>query len=196
MNADDREKLSIELCRLWPKRFEDAELRDWETRLDRYRLDDVLTALNDYKNSSKFRPQVSEILGRLKGKEATGTAVSTPIGMNFVQVLRQQNEQYRGRSDAEVILRYWRAIWWRYRDDADKRTPMPEQSAEVKARFDQQRDAMETKCRTSCQHSLFHAGKTVDEAAQLAAWIFSPPDQFRTLLEELRLEHHEAGVKS
>ena len=69
MTHDECERLSSKLCQMWPRKFQDSELADWCERMDRYPIGAVLGALDEHRNSSKFKPQPSEILARLKGKE-------------------------------------------------------------------------------------------------------------------------------
>jgi hypothetical protein len=122
MNDDERERLSAKLCQMWPRKFQDSELADWCARVDRYRIGDVLGALDEHRNTSKFKPQPSEILARLKGKEQ-GRDDADPGARegSWADVRRRQNPQWAGRSDREVALRYWRSLWFRKKAMVDAR---------------------------------------------------------------------------
>ncbi len=114
MNADDLEKLSVELCRLWPRKFTDDELADWGTRFSRYMIGDVLRALDSHKNGKPFAPKVNEILAVVKGKERREES-DDPCDRegSWADVRRRQNPQWVNCTDAEVALRYWRSLWFR-----------------------------------------------------------------------------------
>src|SRR5688572_24219843 len=86
MNAIDRGELLSALCRLWPRKFTDDELEDFYQRMMPYRISDVLAALDEFKSNNKFRPQVSEILGRLKGKDLLR---EKPRDLSHAQIIRR-----------------------------------------------------------------------------------------------------------
>lgn len=189
MTPNDRETVSVLLCRLWPGKFRDEELVDICDRLDNYRARDITAAVNAHKNEKPFRPQVNELLARLKGKE-TGEAVPRGQLDDLTTAIRKQRPELESASDVEVLVRYWRGDWFRYKVSADRRrSQIPEGAAFDKSRAEH--DARELAARyrvhTSCVNSLGAVG--VDETSAKAwadAALDPSADYFARCLDELR----------
>ena len=124
MLPSEREKIMVEMCLMWPSKYADAELEDFCNRVMRFTQADVLRALNEHKNTQKFAPKISEILGKLKGREVeakTGEARTDSLP----QALRRSNPHWQHlRDDREVLMRYWRSVWFRYAIEAEKRSTL------------------------------------------------------------------------
>ncbi len=190
MTPDEREKISVQMCLMWPRKFDESTLTDWFMRIGGYRADDVLRALNEHKNSSKFCPQVSEILAKLKGKEERNENETTVKVDDFATAMRKNNSAWKNCNDQEVILRYWRSIWTRYDYAAAARLQqIPKQGSEKAVAWHvAQVDGYRTRCRVSCVNCLASTGMVADLADRTAEFIFAAPDDFRLALAEVRGE--------
>lgn len=118
MNATEEAEIVELLARLWPRAFTVEERDDFARRVNRYSVFDVRKAIDGHKNVSKFAPKVSEILAQLRGKVEQGAPADekTP---SWVQCVRDAaarwNSAAQSMADDEIIFRYHRCIWIKYR---------------------------------------------------------------------------------
>jgi hypothetical protein len=178
MNDADTKQLSAELCKRWKGKLTRDDLAYWARELGDYAIVDVTEALTKFKNSSRFLPKVSEIRGllpqRVDGSQAPKTLADKEG--SFADVLRRQNRQYAGRSDAEVYLRYHRSLWVAYGGEKS-RNP----------------DSVKRQLNSGCINNLMNIPKTLEQAEQLATFIYDSPEMFRNLLNELRETEPKPG---
>lgn len=193
MNPTEREMVSVALCRLWPGKFRDVELVDICDRLDAYRGRDVVAAINAHKNEKPFRPQVNELLARLKGKE-TGAAAGLPKHDSLAEAVRKQRPEMEGVPEAEVVLRHWRSEWFRYKARADGRragmelafarnkTPKPTRATLTRA-HDRNAASFRKRCVVGCTGCLVFAGADSTMARRYAmAAVKADAGTFRHIL--------------
>ncbi len=178
MSDDEQEKLWVELCRLWPNKYQDGELSDWSERTAKYPLREVLAALSRHKGASKFAPKVSEILAALKGKELRPD--DDGRGRSLAQIRRAEwqdaGHAVAGMHDWEIVLRNYRGHWRRYARDADQRRAQIVAGAAERgvdpdlaaAWHDQQAAGARTMNLTHCFGSLVAHGMAADDARRAA----------------------------
>lgn len=204
MTPDDSKQLAAELCKRWKGKLTREDLAYWARELDDHGIPEIVEALTKFRNSSRFVPKVSEIKKLLPRRvDAPTEAVNEG---SFADVLRRPSgSRFKGQSDAEVYLRYWRSVWYTYKPGADQRIVAMRQAAEqvntpeVRARlgvFESQYAGMKEKCRSGCAGNLTMIPVDRKEAERLADRIFDPPDFFRMVLAEIRQQPSKADVEA
>jgi hypothetical protein len=188
---DDRDNLIGFMCTCWPSKFTDSELRDFVTRFEDFRYEDVHGALDAHKNGCKFKPSVAEIRERLKGKRIQAEPeVKWP---SLADVIRATMPGLERVSDEEAYIRFYRAQWWRYREDAARReSQMPDipMFAASRAWHEQQRSGALKRAKALCTHALANLEHVGSERAEIMAeWLDADPQAFRGFLFELRSGH-------
>jgi phosphoglycolate phosphatase-like HAD superfamily hydrolase len=196
MRELDMERFMVEMCRMWPGKFQDAELQDFFARLRKFRLEDVLGAMNEHKNTSKFAPRVSELLARLKGKEIYGQdhAPEPKKDMPWPEIIRRNNPHLGNCSDAEAILRFYRSEWSTYAHNANQRMvglPNIPAAERMRERAKQQAEGCRRQCANGCLSALVAMGVDYEAAARWSACLMSPRPEFEQALDDLR----ERGIE-
>lgn len=204
MSPEELKQLDREICNRWPKKFNAADLNYWRNQMCDYVLADVVEALTKFRNTSAFRPKPPEIIKLMPRRP--GQDLQAPE-RPFAEIVRGQMGISKERSGREVLMRYWRSVWWQYKLNADLRREAMELSVKVSAErqqvpeadvrskpafvemvetHDRQREGMLQKCLRGCVCSLVNEGLTPKEAADYADWIETHPDAFKGFLSDLR----------
>lgn len=173
MTTDDREKLMVEMSLKWPGKFSDTDLAYWCRELDAFDVQAVILTVTAWKCESKFVPKLPEIKARLA--KHSGAVVrrnqsryQTCIAMGIVQ----SNPSMDGRPEAELILRYHRYWFFRYR-----KSIVSEDGHE--SEIDRQRiDACLRTRKSQCIVDLMGAGHEKAMAETLSDWIDAPKPDF------------------
>jgi hypothetical protein len=183
MFTGDNETLAVEMCKKWPGKFTDQDLKHWCSELHRFRIDDVLHVLTSYKAECKYVPKLPEIRGRLAKR--SGSVVTQ--AQRYVTVLARDvagaNPHLQGKPEAELILRYHRRWWCQYRADSERRAAV--QAAKGKATEQVYRDRRLESIRGECVRDLCSAGIAASVAEQIASCVDWPQYQFDEAIADL-----------
>jgi hypothetical protein len=182
-----------------------AALRSWG-------LDDVVTALNKFKEHQPLRPEdrrrsSSSCRGMVGDEQKKAAVAEQP----FSEMVAAQMGIQKSVSPIEKLMRYWRQLWWTYKTNAERRrasmdlaTAMVAEReacdvADVRGRrsfvesvatWEAQFKGALNKCVISCAACIVAEveGMTIEKARDYADWIETNPDQFRSFLAALRAE--------
>lgn len=206
MSPEELKNLDREICRRWPKKFNGEELGRWRQSLVDWSMEEVVAGLNKFKDTSRFVPKIGEIIKLLPQRVGHEQVIHEP---SFSDVTRRHMRIGKERSDAEVIMRYWRSVWWQYKSNADIRRASMDLAAKVAAErenvpeleirsrkafaqmivlWDAQLKGTLTQSLNGCVCMLVNEGMPVTQARDYADWIEVSPDQFRGFLSDLRSE--------
>lgn len=191
MNPDEKKKLAKELCRRWGKAFDGPEIQRWAHELDDRPLDDVIAALTKYYDGNRFAPKLPDIVKLLPSSTTTSTSQGEG---GFADVMRRTHFHLRNvENDTEVIVRYWRSVWFMYEPGASRRLEAIRDAGADVTEFQRQFENTKRGILQRCVNTLATEAKTEDgkpltrlEAERMAEFIFASPEMFRMLLSELR----------
>ncbi len=205
MTNDDQKTLRMELCRRWPKKFNKDDLDYWCEQMRGQNIEEVKTALTKFRNTSAFRPkppEIFKIMPRRVGQEQQASAERS-----FADITREHLNISKDRSAVEVLMRYWRGVWWQYKTNSDNRRASMDLAAKVSAEresvpeseirsrkafssmiemWEAQAKGALDKCLSGCVAMLANEGLPINQARDYADWIEVTPDQFRGFLSDLR----------
>lgn len=212
MKADEAKNLARSLAKLFPGSMANEEqARACAREFMKYDAAHVRRAIDDHHRTREFIsfPELYKACAEVPLPTAPTTRQSIPP-MTFAQVIRQQWPELEKRKDAEVVLRFWRADWHRYKQDSDQRLASILRSIEggrfakmmkdrghsddfiaasqqrVMDMHERQENGYRDKVRNGCTSGLVGTGMTMEDAASWAEACFSDADYFRTALADLR----------
>lgn len=214
MTHDEAKNLVKKLNALFNGQINVEQAKLAVKRLSVFEKKDVNRAIEEHREQFEFVnwPELYKACEPVAAPTpATATANRPAIpDMTFAQVIRQQRPDLTQAKDQEVVLRFWRGDWWRYKSAADRRLQCltdAMQSGEARARLmekgytDEQvtklheqvlatHDNNETgyrrKVEGQCRGCLLSAGMGADVVDGWVQTVFSDPDHFRMCLSELR----------
>lgn len=185
MTSDDREQLSVELCRKWPGKFLDTDLEYWCRELDHFNVAAVVQVVTAFKNQSRFVPKIHEIKERLRKTENPSVAHNAKLRGNFSDIIRQANPNLAHQSDAALIMRYWRREWCLYAKRVGESANEREQQL------------LKDRCRSvklSCQRDLWGVdGFDKDAAMRTAVFVVEDQRSFEMAISDLGMVNAATG---
>lgn len=113
MLKSEHETVMVEMCKKWPNKFSDTDLAYWCKNLNDYPLDAILNVLAAFKANNRFPPKLKEITSLLRPQRSAGPTrtFATVIAASMAQA----NPRLADCSEVELILRYHRYWFFRYR---------------------------------------------------------------------------------
>lgn len=187
MNGSDKEKLMCEICQKWPNKFTDSDLEYWCRQLDRYDVEDILRVLTEWKASSKYAPKLPEIKSRLaKSARMPDSSAKQRYVSVIAQSLAAANPMLDGRPEAELLLRFHRFWFFKYRKDL-----LTDRTGKMREETDNDRALIREKHRItleSCARDLWGAGCSQEQAQQLAEWFNAPQPDFDSAVSQIGAE--------
>jgi hypothetical protein len=140
MTAADQETLMVEMCRRWPGKFSDGDLRHWAQALVGFEVQTVLDVLTEYRNQDRRMPKLPAIREMLfRRLPPSAQRQNHKQNGSFADIIRSQNPHLAERSDAELIMRYHRRDWCIYHASMRDRSG-------VQAAIDARRDTIIGAC--------------------------------------------------
>lgn len=213
MKPEEARNLVVKLNALFNGTINEDQAKWAAKELIQFERADVLRAMRDHRGAYEFVnwPKFLDTCRPIVAATAQSLRENLPA-IPFADVIRQQRPDLANAKDAEVILRYRRGEWFKYRANADKRaeklqdallhddvkaSPEKQQAIGRAMEFhDQQFNGMREKVRTSCASQLAaDCGMDWETALNWAESVFSEPDHFRLCLDELRGNLVPTGVQ-
>lgn len=202
----ERKQFDHELCKRWKGKFDVTELDRWWGAVRAWNLDEVVEALNRFKDASRYVPKIGEIMKLLPRR--VGQEKQAATEQPFSQIVASQIPNIpRDAGVIEKITRYWRAVWWGYKSGAQARRESMNVAAQIASNrdgrpiaeitnskafveaaemLDQQRLGAHQKCWSGCVATLIAEAVSEQDAKNAASWLDVPPDQFSIFLNDLR----------
>jgi hypothetical protein len=213
MTHDDAKNLVKKLNALFNGQINAEQAKAAIKRLTGFERKDVTRAVDEHRTRFEFVnwPELYKACEPIIEPSAP-TRRSAGPDMTFVEVVKQQRPDLVNASDQEVIVRFWRGDWWRYKSDADRRLTaitdsmkngdahtrclergMTEEEIAVAHErvlesHDRNEEGYRIKVRTQCTGCLINAGVAPEMIEGWVDTVFSEPDHFRLCLAELRGE--------
>lgn len=185
MNRDERLTISQKLSDLYPDKYEDEELTDLVDRVSSYSVAEVFKAIDEHRNTAKFKPSPAELLSicrRIRASSAASWEISEDKPRpSFAEIIRAQNERLRGHNDAYVLWCYYRGMWKRGRMEVLGRFSGYE--AKYKQEIDEELKRNSERWTGELARQLGAHGYDSDESERVAAWVNA--DDVRAIVEYL-----------
>jgi hypothetical protein len=185
MLEPEREKIMSELSQLWPKKFTDDELIKFVHYVRDYAEKDVIEALDSHKKTKPFPPRVNEILAVLKGKETREAKATIPRRETFSDILAANLKC----GPHEAVLRHYRGDWFEHVKRANQRLSgiSPAMAEPLRAEEEKLLGGVKRGLACRCEGALVAAEMSYADAERYARCIFAEPDEFRMVLDDIRL---------
>lgn len=214
MKKSEANELAVSLAKLFPgSGLNEEHAKSIREEFSKFEYEHVKAAIKEHHRTKEFIsfPELYKMC-EAPIAPAAPTRRNSGADMSFVEIVKQQWPALGNRSDHEVIIRFWRGDWIRYKFDADARLhSITEQmqngdakkrlteagytsdqiatmQEKVLADHERNEDGYKTKVVTQCRGCLLNAKM---DPESIEAWIdtlFSAPDHFRTCLAEIRGE--------
>lgn len=166
----DIDSIADYMTRLYPGKYGDDELLDIVRRVSGWPVRDVIRAIDEHRNVSRFKPTPAELLQRLKSMRAAsaGPPIERKECRSFADILRRNFADLAGASDAFAIWCWARNCW---------------RACVARRHGGDSIDAIAVRWRSELRQVLVAHGYNADESERVAGWIDA--DDVREVVDSL-----------
>ena len=194
MNAAEAKKMSVKLASIFPAQVNQEQAKMVAKEFLAFTVAAVDRAIVDHRKNPDLKDGFWNMGKLLEGCRAAERgdqreARVNVFGESLPDMIRRDWEQLRKRNDYEVLIRYWRAEWYRYSASAERRKPKEPTNDEQKSAremWQRQVDGERLRVTSGCRYSLIAAGMDAGVVDSWVETIFSEPSHFQRCLAAVR----------